>query len=52
MFDLNYGTSFVYRAEIIKPDGRVIAIDPEAYSRVMTEPGRWAPTSTIQATRF
>ncbi|NLC79687.1 MAG: DUF3857 domain-containing protein [Lentisphaerae bacterium] len=40
MFDLNYGTSFVYRAEIIKPDGRVIAIDPEAYSRVMTEPGQ------------
>ncbi len=40
MFNLNYGTAFVHRAEIIKPDGRVVAIDPEAYSRVMTEPGQ------------
>lgn len=40
MFDLNYGTSFVYRAEIIKPDGRVVTVDTEAYSRVMTEPGQ------------
>ncbi|HON46396.1 MAG: DUF3857 domain-containing protein [Kiritimatiellae bacterium] len=40
MFNLHYGTTFVYRAEIIKPDGRVVAIDPEAYSRVMTEPGQ------------
>ncbi len=40
MFDLNYGTSFVYRAEIIKPDGRVLPIDTDAYSRVMTEPGQ------------
>ena len=39
-FDLHYGTSFVFRAEIIKPDGRVISIDTEAYSRVMTEPGQ------------
>jgi len=36
-FDLHYGTSFVYRAEIIKPDGRVLAIDTEKYSRVMTD---------------
>jgi transglutaminase-like putative cysteine protease len=39
-FDLHYGTSYVYRAEIIKPDGRVVAIDTEKYSRVMTEPGQ------------
>ena len=40
MFDLNYGTSFVFRAEILKPDGRVIFIDTVKYSRVMTEPGQ------------
>ncbi len=40
MFDLNYGTSFVYRAEIIKPDGRIFPIDTEKYSRLMTEPGQ------------
>jgi transglutaminase-like putative cysteine protease len=39
-FDLHYGTSFVFRAEIIKPDGRVIPIDTAAYSRVMTESGQ------------
>jgi transglutaminase-like putative cysteine protease len=39
-FDVHYGTSFVFRAEIIKPDGRVIPIDTEKYSRVMTEPGQ------------
>ncbi len=39
-FDLHYGTSLVYRAEIIKPDGRVVSIDTVAYSRVMTEPGQ------------
>ncbi|MEI7901597.1 MAG: DUF3857 domain-containing protein [bacterium] len=39
-FNLHYGTSFVFRAEIIKPDGRVIPIDTAAYSRVMTEPGQ------------
>ncbi len=39
-FDLHYGTSFVFRAEIVKPDGRVIPIDTAAYSRVMTEPGQ------------
>lgn len=40
MFDMNYGTSFVFRAEIIKPDGRVLPVDTEKYSRVMTEPGQ------------
>ncbi len=39
-FDLNYGTACVYRAEIIKPDGRVIPVDPAAFSRVMTEQGQ------------
>ncbi len=36
-FNVSYGTSFVYRAEIIKPDGAVIPIDVERYSKVMTE---------------
>lgn len=39
-FNASYGTTFVYRAEIIKPDGRVVAVDTERYSRVMTEPGQ------------
>jgi len=39
-FDLHYGTAFVYRAELIKPDGRVIPIDTAKFSRVMTEPGQ------------
>ena len=39
-FDLNYGTAFVHRAEIIKPDGRVVPIDAGAYARVMTEQGQ------------
>lgn len=39
-FDLNYGTACVHRAEIIKPDGRVIPLDTDAYSRVMTEQGQ------------
>jgi len=39
-FSAHYGTTLVYRAEIIKPDGRVIPIDTAAYSRVMTEPGQ------------
>jgi hypothetical protein len=39
-FNTHYGTSLVYRAEIIKPDGRVIAIDVGTYSRVMTDPGQ------------
>jgi transglutaminase-like putative cysteine protease len=40
VFDANYGTALVYRAELIKPDGRVIPIDTETYSRVMTEQGQ------------
>ena len=36
-FDLHYGTSFVYRAEIIKPDGRILAVDTEKYSRVVID---------------
>jgi hypothetical protein len=39
-FNTSYGTSFVYRAEIIKPDGRVLAVDIEKYARVVTEPGQ------------
>ncbi len=39
-FDLHYGTSFVYRAEIIKPDGRVLAVDADKYSRVMIDTGQ------------
>lgn len=39
-FNTHYGTSLVYRAEIIKPDGRVIPIDVDAYSRIMTDPGQ------------
>jgi len=36
-FDTSYSTSFVYRAEIIKPDGKIIPIDIEQYSKIMTE---------------
>jgi len=39
-FNTHYGTSMVYRAEIIKPDGRVIPIDVNTYSRIMTDPGQ------------
>lgn len=36
-FDLAYGTALVYRAEIIKPDGRVLSVDIAKYSRVMVD---------------
>jgi len=36
-FSTSYSTSSVYRAEIIKPDGRIIPIDIKKYSRIMTE---------------
>jgi len=39
-FNTHYGTSLVYRAEIIKPNGHVIPIDVNAYSRIMTDPGQ------------
>ena len=39
-FNTHYGTSMVYRAEIIKPDGRVLPIDVDTYSRIMTDPGQ------------
>jgi len=39
-YNAHYGTSFVYRAEIIKPDGRVVPVDVEAYSKVSTEAGQ------------
>lgn len=39
-YSASYGTAFVHRAEIIKPDGRVIPIATAAYSRIMTEPGQ------------
>lgn len=39
-FNRHYGTSFVYRAEILKPDGRVVSIAADEYSRVMTDPSQ------------
>ena len=36
-FDICYSTSFVYRAEIIKPDGKTIPIDTAKYTKIMTE---------------
>ncbi|MFA7173770.1 MAG: DUF3857 domain-containing protein [Kiritimatiellia bacterium] len=36
-YNTSYSTSFVYRAEIIKPDGTIIPIDVAQYSKVMTE---------------
>ncbi len=36
-FNAHYGTSLVHRAEIIKPDGRIIALDIASYARVMVE---------------
>ncbi len=39
-FDSHYGTSLVYRAEIIKPDGRILACDLDTYARVMIDPGQ------------
>ena len=39
-FDVHYGTAMVCRAEIIKPDGRVVAIDTEKYARVMIDSGQ------------
>lgn len=39
-FDAHYGTAMVVRAEILKPDGRVVPIDTAAYSRIMTEQGQ------------
>lgn len=39
-FNLHYGTSFVYRAEIIKPNGTAVPIDVATYSRVMIDPGQ------------
>lgn len=39
-FNANYGTATILKAEIIKPDGRTISIDPTTESRIMTEPGQ------------
>jgi hypothetical protein len=36
-FSASYGTAFVHRAEIIKPDGRVVPVDMQVYARVMTD---------------
>ncbi|MDD4102015.1 MAG: DUF3857 domain-containing protein [Kiritimatiellae bacterium] len=36
-FSASYGTAFVYRAEIIKPDGKVVSVDLDVYARVMTD---------------
>ena len=39
-FNTHYGTSMIHRAEIIKPDGRIIPIDVNTYSRIMTDPSQ------------
>ncbi len=39
-FSASYGTAFVHRAEIIKPDGKVLPVDMTAYVRVMTDTGQ------------
>ncbi len=39
-FNTSYGTNYFTKVEIIKPDGTVIAIDPEANSKVMVSPGQ------------
>ena len=39
-FSASYGTAFVHRAEIIKPDGRVVPVDMRAFARVMTDAGQ------------
>ncbi|MDR2849747.1 MAG: DUF3857 domain-containing protein, partial [Verrucomicrobiota bacterium] len=39
-FNVSYGTALVWRAEIIKPDGRTVPVDVEKQSRVMVEPGQ------------
>jgi transglutaminase-like putative cysteine protease len=39
-FNTHYGTSMVYRAEIIKPDGRILTVDVDTYSRIMTDSGQ------------
>lgn len=36
-YNISYSTSFVFRAEIIKSDGKIIPIDIAQYSKVMTE---------------
>ena len=36
-FNAHYGTALVYRAEVIKPDGRTVALDIASYARVVVE---------------
>ncbi len=37
-FNTSYGTNYFTKVEIIKPDGSVIPVDPEANSKVMVSP--------------
>ncbi|MCL2105181.1 MAG: DUF3857 domain-containing protein, partial [Kiritimatiellaeota bacterium] len=39
-FNAHYGTALVSRAEIIKPDGRTVPVDVDAYAKVATESGQ------------
>ncbi len=39
-FSASYGTAFVHRAEIIKPDGTAVSVDMDVYARVMTDSGQ------------
>ena len=37
-FNVSYGTNYFTRVQVIKPDGSVQDIDPEANSRIMVNP--------------
>lgn len=39
-FNSSYGTAYVIRAEIIKPNGTIIAVDVERQSRAMVDPSQ------------
>ncbi|QBG47476.1 DUF3857 domain-containing protein [Verrucomicrobia bacterium S94] len=39
-FDVAYGTNYFTRVQLLKPDGSIVEIDPEANSKVMTDPGQ------------
>ncbi len=39
-FSVSYGTNYFTRVQVIKPDGTVNEIDPEANSKVMVDPGQ------------
>ncbi len=39
-FDIAYGTNYFTKVQLLKPDGAVVDIDPEANSKVMVDPGQ------------